>query len=133
MFNQIPRKSYQFLFLVLALAMMILPFGVAMPFADGPDSTVVTVFPYFDLTPWGYGNWFPLLAGAVTLAALVLLFLQDRKVKGKLPMAVCLGLAMVCSVLSWLVFSSYTGGSLVIVVFQGLCLLFQLLPKLGNW
>ena len=46
MFNQIPRKSYQFLFLVLALAMMILPFGVAMPFADGPDSTVVTVFPY---------------------------------------------------------------------------------------
>lgn len=29
MFNQIPRKSYQFLFLVLALAMMILPFGVA--------------------------------------------------------------------------------------------------------
>lgn len=133
MFNQIPRKSYQFLFLVLALAMMILPFGVAMPFADGPDSTVVTVFPYFDLTPWGYGNWFPLLAGVLTLAALVLLFLQDRKVKGKLPMVVCLGLAMVCSVLSWLVFSSYTGGSLVIVVFQGLCLLFQLLPKLGNW
>ena len=133
MFNQIPRKSYQFLFLVLALAMMILPFGVAMPFADGPDSTVVTVFPYFDLTPWGYGNWFPLLAGVLTLAALVLLFLQDRKVKGQLPMAVCLGLAMVCSVLSWLVFSSYTGGSLVIVVFQGLCLLFQLLPKLGNW
>ena len=133
MFNQIPRKSYQFLFLVLALAMMILPFGVAMPFADGPDSTVVTVFPYFDLTPWGYGNWFPLLAGVLTLAALVLLFLQDRKVKGKLPMVVCLGLAMVCSVLSWLVFSTYTGGSLVIVVFQGLCLLFQLLPKLGNW
>lgn len=133
MFNQIPRKSYQFLFLVLALAMMILPFGVAMPFSDGPDSTVVTVFPYFDLTPWGYGNWFPLLAGVLTLAALVLLFLQDRKVKGKLSMAVCLGLAMVCSVLSWLVFSTYTGGSLVIVVFQGLCLLFQLLPKLGNW
>lgn len=133
MFNQIPRKSYQFLFLVLALAMMILPFGVAMPFSDGPNSTVVTVFPYFDLTPWGYGNWFPLLAGVLTLAALVLLFLQDRKVKRKLPMAVCLGLAMVCSVLSWLVFSTYTGGSLVIVVFQGLCLLFQLLPKLGNW
>ena len=133
MFNQIPRKSYQFLFLVLALAMMILPFGVAMPFADGPDSTVVTVFPYFDLTPWGYGNWFPLLAGVLTLAALVLLSLQDRKVKAKLPMAVCLGLAMVCSVLSWLVFSSYTGGSLRIVGFQGLWLLFQVLPKLGNW
>ena len=48
-------------------------------------------------------------------------------------MAVCLGLAMVCSVLSWLVFSTYTGGSLVIVVFQGLCLLFQMLPKLGTW
>lgn len=133
MFNQIPRKTYQFLFLVLALALMILPFGVAMPFSDGPDSTTVSVFPYFDLTPWGYGNWFPLLAGALTLAALVLFFLQGKKIQGKLPLAILLGAAILCSLLSWLAFSSFTSGSLLIVIFQGLCLLFHLLPPIGSW
>ena len=128
MFNQIPRKSYQFLFLVLALAMMILPFGVAMPFADGPDSTVVTVFPYFDLTPWGYGNWFPLLAGVLTLAVVVMVFLPPRWKLDK-AMAIVLGLSMVCTPLSWLLFNTFADGSVIILLFQAAALLFFLVPS----
>ena len=109
MFNKIPRKSYILMLLVFALSMMVFPFDVAMEFSAGPEETTLQVFPYFSLTPWGYGNWFPLLAGILTLAVVVMVFLPPRWKLDK-AMAIVLGLSMVCTPLSWLLFNTFADG-----------------------
>lgn len=127
MFNKIPRKSYILMLLVFALSMMVFPFDVAMEFSAGPEETTLQVFPYFSLTPWGYGNWFPLLAGVLTLAVVVMVFLPPRWKLDK-AMAIVLGLSMVCTPLSWLLFNTFADGSVIILLFQTAALLFFLVP-----
>ena len=58
--------------LVLALVLELLPTGVVLMFADGPGQQIPQSFSYFDLTPVGYGTWFPMLIGAATVLALIL-------------------------------------------------------------
>ena len=123
-----PRKVYALVCLTMALALMVFPYGVAMSFAAGPDAPAVQTYAYFSLTPCGYANFLPLLAGVLTLAAAVLLLFPDR-LHMKKPLLLCLGAAVVLSPLSWLIFGSYTGASLAIVVFQLLALLLALIAQ----
>ncbi|HWQ74259.1 MAG TPA: helix-turn-helix domain-containing protein [Syntrophomonas sp.] len=57
---------------ITALAFEILPYGVVLHFAPGPGETIVKTYSYFSLTPFGYANFFPLLTGILTVAAVLL-------------------------------------------------------------
>ncbi len=98
--------------MLLSLVLMALPCGVAMTFGLDAGQTTIRQFSYFSFTPAGYGNWFPLLAVAFTLLALVFLLL--RRDYGQMT-PVCLGLAAVSQLLSWLLFGAFTpvGGAAV--------------------
>lgn len=56
-----------------ALVLELLPLGVVMRFAKGPNELFPPeYYSYFSLTPFGYGNFTPLLTGLLTVAALLL-------------------------------------------------------------
>ena len=53
---------------VIAFILELLPYGVIMKFADGPDSTYTETFSYFSLLPFGYAVFGPLIAAVLTCA-----------------------------------------------------------------
>lgn len=123
-----PRKIYPLVCLTMALALMVFPFGVAMTFAPGPDDLRTATYAYFSLMPAAYGNFLPLLAGVLTLAATALFLLTER-FPLKRPAWICLLASIVCSPLSWLIFGAYTQAGLAVVIFQLLALALILLTR----
>lgn len=74
-------------FLVAALVLACLPRGVAMNWGVPPgEAPRVTYHAYFDLLPFGYGNFFPLLTAALTAllaVGMVLLLLRPGAAGGR--------------------------------------------------
>lgn len=58
---------------ITAFILEVLPYGVAMIFSDGPNKKIVRTYSYFSLMPFGYGEYAPLAAGLLTLAAAALI------------------------------------------------------------
>ena len=58
--------------LVLALILELLPFGAVMVMAPNPTERIMRTFSFFDLNVFGYGNFFPLLAGLLTVFSLLI-------------------------------------------------------------
>ena len=56
-----------------ALVLEILPVGAVLIFAPAPGERVTESFSFFSLTPFGYANFFPLLAGVSTAASALIL------------------------------------------------------------
>lgn len=70
---RLSRRSARLLSLVslaAALALELTPWGVVLSFFAGPDRTFLSTCSFFSLLPFGYGNWFPLIAGWLTVLAL---------------------------------------------------------------
>ena len=72
------KKKLRYLGLpVLALILEILPFGAvcnfARPATDGSIGRFRELYSYFDLTPFGYANFAPLLTALLTCLVVVLL------------------------------------------------------------
>ncbi len=61
--------------LLLALLLQLLPWGVRMVFAAGPETRIVQYCTYFSLLPFGYGNIFPFLTAFLTCMILILLLI----------------------------------------------------------
>lgn len=98
-----------------ALLLMLLPFGVAMTFAPGPSQYMTKYFSYFSMTPVGYGNWFPIIIAVLSIIILLLLIFARDNENIKKTVLVLLGICLVASILSWILFSSFT--------FTGLCIM----------
>lgn len=99
--------------LVLSIILMCLPYGVAMPFSDGPANIVVSYYAYFSGMPLGYGNVCPLLTAAFSVAMVALLAVAY---KGRLRLVrrICAGILPMFSLFSWLLFNTYTPLALII-------------------
>ena len=54
-----------------ALLLELLPYGVVMRFADGPEKVIRYTVSYFNPLPFGYGNFFPLITAILTAAGFV--------------------------------------------------------------
>ena len=64
-----------------ALALEMLPYGVRMFFAPGPETRAVSYRAYFSFLPFGYGVFGPVIAALLTVLLLVAALLtrkQDR-------------------------------------------------------
>ena len=55
-----------------AIILECLPGGAVLHIASGPYDTVERRYPYFSLTPFGYANFGPLIAAALTAVTLIL-------------------------------------------------------------
>lgn len=74
------KKRLDYLILpIVTLILECLPFGAVCIFATSPTEYVKETFSYFDFTPFGYANFFPLITAAVTCLVLVLLVIYCVK------------------------------------------------------
>lgn len=64
---------------ILEIVMLILeclPYGIKMVFAPSPTERKELFFPYFSDMPYGYGNVFPIYIGILTIAVIILWFVN---------------------------------------------------------
>ncbi len=67
------RRVLYILLPVLTLILELLPYGAVCNFAAGPGETIRRTYSYFDLVPFGYANFSPLLTAITTCVILALL------------------------------------------------------------
>ena len=114
-----------------ALVLEVLPDGVILIFAPGPNERVTETFSYFSLTPFGYANFSPLPTGILTVAVIVLcaisLLKNLKATKLQNSAFICNVIALALSVMPLLLFGkeymstvSYTISALMLlsIVFQ---------------
>ena len=81
------KKRFLYLLLpITTLILEILPFGAVCNFADGPNNTIRKTFSYFDLVPFGYANFAPLLTAIMTCLIFVLILIYC--IKGNVRIAI---------------------------------------------
>lgn len=70
---------------VSAIILELLPYGAVLNFALDGGSVIRKTYSYFDLTPYGYANFGPLLTAVLTCALLVIciinLFKNSRRLR----------------------------------------------------
>ena len=69
------KRSYYLLLPIVTLILEILPFGAVCNFATPEGEPLRVTFSYFDLTPFGYANFAPLLTAVLTCLIFIMLFL----------------------------------------------------------
>ena len=63
------------IFPVMTLILEILPYGAVCNFASSPTERLRKTFSYFDMTPFGYANFTPLITAILSCVLLLLLVL----------------------------------------------------------
>lgn len=86
-----------------ALILEILPCGAVLNFAvqaeDGTIETLRQTFSYFDLRPFGYANFAPLITAVLTCVILLLAAVHLFTGKLRRAVGICSGIAFVISLL----------------------------------
>ena len=92
----------RFLYPILPTVTLILealPYGAVCNFADGEGKHLRKTFSYFDLTPFGYANFAPLITAILTCVAFILLviycFAGNKSIARASGIVFC-----ICSVIS---------------------------------
>lgn len=70
------KKRFLYLLLpIITLILEILPYGAVCIFATSPTERIKETFSYFDLIPFGYANFAPLITAIMTCAIFLLLII----------------------------------------------------------
>jgi len=95
------KKRFFYLILpIITLILEILPYGAVCNFANPEGAPWRETFSYFDLTPFGYANFSPLITAVIT--CIVLLLLMIYCITGKTRQAITArNLLCVCAVVSF--------------------------------
>ena len=81
------KKRLLYLILpIITLILELLPYGAVCIFATSPTDMVKETFSYFDLTPFGYANFGPLLTAIISCLIFVLLMIYC--IKGNIRTAI---------------------------------------------
>lgn len=95
---------------IAAIVLEILPYGVILIIAPGPNERITATFSYFSLTPFGNANFFPLPTGMLTVVAFLLcvinLFKKSDVLKLRNAAFVCNIIAVILSVMPLLLFGN---------------------------
>lgn len=94
------KKRFLYLILpIITLILEILPYGAVCNFANPEGKPWRNTFSYFDLIPFGYANFAPLITAIITCFVMVLLVVYC--VTGKYRLAVIArNIICVCSIIS---------------------------------
>jgi len=70
------KKRFLYLLLpIITLVLEILPYGAVCIFATSPTERIKETFSYFDLIPFGYANFAPLITAIMTCVIFLLLII----------------------------------------------------------
>lgn len=124
------KKRLLYLILpIIAVVLELLPYGAVCNFANPEGEPWRKTFSYFDLTPFGYANFAPLLTAITTCAILALLLVY--LFTGKHPLItvtrflLCIGIVLsLCPLLYGVSFFSVVGILITVSLISELVLLF---------
>ena len=114
------RKRLLYLLLpVITLILEILPYGAVCNFANPEGESWRRTFSYFDMTPFGYANFAPLLTAMTTCAILafllVYLFTDRRRIIRITRVSLCVGILLsLCPLLYGIRFFSLVGALITV-------------------
>lgn len=125
------KNKFTSIFLMaISLVLMVLPYGVAMRFMVGPgEEGPIHYYSYFDMTPIGYANWLPMLIAILSIAIIILLIASLKKLNLRKYIMNSLIACIFLSILSWVIFRSFTTVSLTIVLIYLLVCSLELLDN----
>lgn len=93
-----------------AFLLELLPVGVVMVFASGPEERMTEQYSYFSLLPLGYAHFTPMLTGILTIAIILLgvisLIQFDKAAKCKKAAFICSMIALLFSLVPLLLFGT---------------------------
>ena len=119
----------------IAFVLELLPNGIAMAFAAGPDERVINTFSYFSLTPWGYADFTPLLTGILTVVVLILgivaLIRFEKSAKYRHASFVCNAIALLTAIARLFILGAESMTAISYAVFAAL-LLSEVLQAAAN-
>ncbi len=122
------QKIGSIICILLSIAAMVLPNGVPMVFAASPTQTATEYYSYFSPILFGYGNYFPIITFLLSIIILFLIALPFKKGCSKIS-ATLLMLAAASSILSWLLFQTFSFVGLLVLILHGVTLIMTLAPK----
>lgn len=73
------KRVLYLIFPIITVILELLPYGAVCIFATSPTDRIKETFSYFDLTPFGYANFTPLLTAVISCLILVLLVIYCIK------------------------------------------------------
>ena len=108
------RKMQYLIFPIITLVLEILPYGAVCNFANPEGEPWRRTYSFFDLTPFGYANFAPLLTAITTCVILILLFVYLFIVNPRIITAtralLCVGIVLsLCPLLYGISFFSVVG------------------------
>lgn len=124
------KKTLSICSMSVAIILMILPYGIKMTFSSGPSEDFVShYYSYFSMMPIGYANWLPMITAFLSIIIFVLLVLENKNIKIKKMIQICLFICIVSSLLSWSIFKSLTIIGLFVLIIHISVLVLQVLQK----
>lgn len=124
------KKVISIVGMLAAIILMIVPFGVAMRFSDGPTAYLIRYYSYFSMMPVGAGaNWLPFITAFLSIVTLVLLLIGIKKANMKKAVQICLSVCIAAIAVSWLLFASFTVLSACIMGIHIIVLALQMSKK----
>lgn len=103
---------------VLVILLELLPYGAVLRFGSPEGIESVHYFSYFDLTPYGYANFGPLLTALLSVAIFILSFFSKRGCT--IAALVCNAVAFFTSLLPLILYGlkiySVVGGAITLVL-----------------
>lgn len=123
-------KKYSLIVLpIIAIILEILPYGAICNFANFEGEILRYTFSYFDLTPFGYANFGPLITAILScillLLALVAIFKQSKVLETSIK--VISGIAIVTSLMPLMLdikFFSIIGAFISMMLILNFCMCF---------
>ena len=133
-------RSISMFLLAVSVALMWLPYGVAMRFASepGPPMEYITFnYSYISRVPIGYGNWFPIITAILSFAVLLMFIASvarkmPNRMDSKKSVLICLSLCVIAPPLSLLVFRgayAITVIGVTVFIIHTAALVFQIILK----
>jgi len=125
------KKISSIICMIASIILMATPYGVAMTFLVevDPDVYQTNYFSYFSDIPWGGGaDLCPIATALMSIVVLTLLFTgfkTDISPAVKVLLLCCIG----ASIISWLVFKSFTFVALAVTVLHAITFILQICPK----
>lgn len=111
-------KIFVIVCMIISIALMALPYSVLMIFILSEYECVYQYCSYFSLTPFGYGNVFPVITAVLSIIVLQLLIVNVKeKVRtGRTAIIFIFSLIIICPIFSWLIVQSFSWLGLLIFI-----------------
>lgn len=124
------KKQISLSIMMMTITILLMAFtkGIPMTFAKSQTELITRYYSYFSLMPLGYGNLFPIVTVFLSICIAILLVISINKNHTKI-IWVCLCITIVATLLSWIIFNTFSFISLTVLSLHIATFIIHVLPN----